>query len=534
MTQSIPELDAVVIGAGMSGMYQLHRLRELGLRARVYEAGSGVGGTWYWNRYPGARFDSESYTYAYTFSPEILAEWEWAEHFAPQPETLRYLEFVAERLGLKPDIQFNTRITRAVYEETTGRWTVEGENGALARARFLITAVGVLSAPYIPEIPGRDRFQGECWHTAHWPKHEVPLAGQRVGVIGTGATGVQLITELARHAGQLTVFQRTPTWALPMGNRQIEGHEQGALKARYPAMFERCRSSFAGFIHDFDPRPSMSLTAEEREAHFEALWQTPGFRFWLGNFADVMTDPLANAALTEFVRRKLTERIGNAELAKRLLPSDHGFGTRRVPLESGYFEVYHQPNVELVDLREDPLKEITPRGVATRDAEYPLDMLVFATGFDAVTGAFDRIDIRGREGKRLKDKWAEGPMTYLGMQSSGFPNLFTIIGPNNAGNFCNVPRCIEQNVDWITDCIAHLRATGRHQIEATVDAERGWAEEVEALARQSLVNQTDSWITGTNIPGKQRRFLPYAGGLPAFRARCNEVAKAGYPGFVLG
>ncbi|MGE0336608.1 MAG: flavin-containing monooxygenase, partial [Gammaproteobacteria bacterium] len=516
--------DAIIIGAGMSGMYQLHRLRELGLSARIYEAGSGVGGTWYWNRYPGARFDSESYTYAFSFSPEILAEWNWREHFAAQPETLRYLEFVADRLDLRRDIQFNARVTQARYDEAANQWEITTAGGDTARGRYLITAIGVLSAPYTPDIPGRESFRGGCWHTAHWPKEPVALAGRRIGVIGTGATGVQLITELAKTAGRLTVFQRTPTFAVPMRNQPITDAEQGALKAQYAAMFERCRETFGGFVHDFDPRSALSLSPEEREAHYEALWQTPRFRFWLANFADIMSDRAANDTITDFVRRKIRARIRDPQIADRLIPTDHGFGTRRVPLESGYFEVYNQPNVELVDLRENPLERITPDGVRTRDAEYPLDILVFATGFDAVTGAFKHIDIRGRDGRSLQEKWAEGPLTYLGLQCHGFPNLFTIIGPNNAGNFCNVPRCIEQNVDWVTDCLRYLRDHHHRTIEPTPDAEHGWRAHVEEVGRQSLVYHTDSWITGANIPGKKRTFLPYAGGLPAYRARCDEVA----------
>ncbi len=532
-TTPVESFDAIIIGAGISGLYQLYRLRELGLTVRVYEAGTGVGGTWYWNRYPGARFDSESYTYGYSFSQALLEEWAWVEHFAAQPETLRYLEFVADKFDLRRDIHFNSRIASAIYQEGPRCWEITTETGERARANFLITAVGVLSAPYTPDIPGLDDFNGRCWHTANWPHVPVDLSDKRVGVIGTGATAVQLITEVAKNVGHLTVFQRTPNYCVPLNNSPIRPEEQGDLKARYGEMFEKCRKSYGAFIHDFDPRSVFDVSPEARETIFETLWHEPGFGFWLGNFHDIMTDEKANATIAEFVRKKILERVKDPKIAEMLTPRDHCFGTKRVPLESGYYEAYNQPNVRLVDLREAPIERITSEGIKTQDAEYAFDVLIFATGFDAVTGALTRIDIRGEGGQRLKDKWRDGPRTYLGLQVAGFPNLFTVVGPHNAANFCNVPRCIEQNVEWVTDCIRYLRDHHLQLIRATDEAEEHWRQHCEEVVSNTLFTTADSWFMGANIPGKKRTFLAYGGGLPRYRAKCDEVAAQGYAGFVL-
>ena len=532
-TKAIAVFDAIIIGAGICGMYQLHRLRELGLTVRVFEAGSGVGGTWYWNRYPGARFDSESYTYGYSFSERLMDEWDWSEHFSAQAETLRYLEFVADKFDLRKDIQFNARVASAVYDETANRWTVTTQSGDQACAKYLITAVGVLSAPYTPAIAGRDDFQGESWHTAHWPHHPVELRDKRVGVIGAGATAVQLITEVAKNVGQLTVFQRTANYCIPLNNRPIAPHEQAALKARYADMFARCRETFAAFIHDFDTRSAFDVSDEEREAIYEQLWKEPGFGFWLGNFYDIMTDERANETIAEFVRRKIRERVKDPVLAEKLTPRDHCFGTKRVPLESGYYEAYNRPNVELVDLKATPIECITSTGIKTTEHDYPFDVIIFATGFDAVTGALTRMDIRGEGGIALKDKWQDGPRTYLGLQVAGFPNLFTVVGAHNAANFCNVPRCGEQNVEWVTDCIRHMQDKKFERISATIEAEEAWRDHCEQVVSHTLFLKTDSWFVGANIPGKKRVFLGYGGGLPRYREKCDEVAAAGYQGFIL-
>jgi cation diffusion facilitator CzcD-associated flavoprotein CzcO len=522
----IDTYDVVVIGAGISGMYALIRLRALGFRARVFEAGSDVGGTWYWNRYPGARFDSESYSYAFSFDPELLEEWNWSEHFAAQPETHRYLRRVAEKYDLRRDIEFNTRIAAAEFQESDSTWIVTTEAGRQVRSRFVLTAIGILSAPYFPPIPGRDRFKGRSWHTSHWPKEPVDLGDQRVAVIGTGATAVQLITEIAKNVGQLTVFQRTANYTKPLRNQPIRDEEQRALKDRYPEIFGRCKQTFGAFIHDIDPRSIFELEPEAQRQHLERLWNEPGFGFWLGNFMDTFTDRKACEIVSAFVREKIRERVKDPAVADKLVPTDHPFGTKRVPLESGYYEAFNR-----VDIKKHPIQRITETGLETSERSYDVDIIVYATGFDAVTGAFGRITIRGRNGELLKDKWAEGPQTLLGLQIAGFPNLFTIVGPHNSAAFCNIPRCIEQNVDWVCSAIAHLRTVRRNSIEATLEAESEWTAHVNEQVGQMLIGQTDSWFMGSNIPGKKRGFLAYFGGAPAYRLRCAQSVANGYEGF---
>lgn len=532
-TRPAAYFDAIIIGAGICGMYQLLRLRELKLSVRVFEAGTGVGGTWYWNRYPGARFDSESYTYGYSFSEQLMGAWDWSEHFSAQPETLRYLNFAADKFDLKKDIRFNARVESAHYDTTRNVWQVTTEQGEQAEARYLITAVGVLSAPYTPNIPGMEDFQGESWHTARWPHQPVDLSNKRVGVIGSGATAVQLITEVAKNVGHLTVFQRTANYCIPLNNSAIAPEQQTALKARYGEMLARCRETYAAFIHDFDTRSAFDVSEAERQAIYENLWQEPGFGFWLGNFYDIMTDERANETIAEFVRKKIRERVQDPATAEKLTPRDHCFGTKRVPLESGYYESYNQANVELVSLRDTPIERITAKGIKTKAREYEFDLIVFATGFDAVTGALTRIDMRGEHNLALKDKWQDGPRTYLGLQIAGFPNLFTVVGAHNAANFCNVPRCGEQNVEWVTDCIRHMQERGLQRIAATVDAEEAWRDHCEEVVAHTLFLNTDSWFMGANIPGKKRMFLGYGGGLPCYREKCADVAARGYEGFLL-
>ncbi len=532
-TQTAGQFDAIVIGAGVAGLYQLYRLRELGLSVRVYETGTGVGGTWYWNRYPGARFDSESYTYGYSFSEELLQEWDWSEHFAGQPETERYLNHVADKFDLRRDIRFRTRVTAASYDETTHCWQVWTDTGERAQARFLITAIGVLSAPYTPDFAGRESFTGLSFHTGQWPKEPLDFSDKRVCVIGTGATAVQLITEVAKNVGQLTVFQRTPNYCAPLRNGPIDPETQQQIKASYPEIFKRCRETFASFLHDFDTRSALEVSEEERLARYEELWAQPGFAKWFGNFGDTMSDLKANATMTEFVRNKIRERVDDPVVAEKLVPKDHPWGTKRVPLESGYYEAYNRDNVVLVDLNETPIECITPTGIKTSDAEYECDVIVYATGFDAVTGAFNKIDIRGVGGRTLKDKWADGPRTYLGLQSAGFPNLFTVVGPHNGATFCNIPRCIEQNVEWVTGCLRYMREHDYAQIVATPEAEDDWTAHVDEVAQGTILLDTPSWFVGANIPGKKRTFLMYAGGSPAYRKKCDEVAAEGYDGFVL-
>ena len=528
-TETAMDFDAVVIGAGVSGLYQLYRLRELGLRVRVFEAGTGVGGTWYWNRYPGARFDSESWTYGYSFSQELLEEWDWEEHFAPQPETERYLNYVADKFDLRRDIQFNSRVAAAHYEEDTRSWDVILEDGRRSTTRLLITAIGVLSAATLPTLPGVATFQGQSCHTHYWPKEPVRFEGKRVAVIGTGATGVQTITEVAKTAGHLTVFQRTPQWCAPLHNAKISKEEMNQIRANYPEIFARCQETYGCFIHATDPRATSEVTPEEREAFWEKLYGEPGFGIWMGNFRDILVDREANQLISDFLARKIRQRVKDPAVAEKLIPKNHGFGTRRVPLESGYFEVYNQPNVTLVDINETPIERITPTGIKTSDAEYAFDIIIYATGFDAITGAFDRIDLRGVDGVSLKAKCKDGPQTFLGILVDGFPNMLMVMGPHaGLGNF---PRAAEYSADWVTGLIRFARDRGLTRIEATAAGAKAWTDHVIAASEGLLFTEVDSWMTGINrnVEGKQvRRIMRYSGGHPAFRERCEAVVADGY------
>ncbi|UPY38039.1 NAD(P)/FAD-dependent oxidoreductase [Sediminicoccus sp. KRV36] len=521
------DFDAIIIGAGMSGMYQLIRLRELGLRVRVFEAGTGVGGTWYWNRYPGARFDSESYSYGFSFDPELLQEWSWSEHFAPQPETLRYLERVAGKYDLHRDIQFNAEVKSA--HRTGDAWRVTLADGSTHQARFLITAIGPLSAHTLPRIEGIESFPGPSFHTARWPKDGIDFKGKRVAVIGTGATGVQTIQEVAKTAGHLTVFQRTPNWCAPLHNRPITEAEQRRIKADYPQMFRRCAETFACFIHTADPRGTFEVTKAEREAFYEELYALPGFGIWVGNFRDSYTDPAANAEISDFIARKIRARVKDPRIAEMLIPKNHGFGTRRVPMETRYYEVYNQPNVELVDSKATPITRITPTGLSTTERDFAFDIIIYATGFDGLTGAFDRIDIRGRDGLPLRQAWAEGARTLVGMLAEGFPNMFMLLGPHTA--LGNIPRSIEYNVEWVTALLRHMQAHHLTEAEARPEAVAEWMAHVMECSIGLLSNEVDSWFTGVNknVEGRQTRVVArYSGSAPAYRARCDEVAAGGY------
>ena len=467
LDEGVEQLDVIIIGAGVTGLYQLYRLRQLGLSVRVFEDGAGVGGTWYWNRYPGARFDSESYTYGYSFSKELLQEWDWKEHFPGQPENERYLNYVADKFDLRGDIQLNTRVASAVYDEGENHWQVQTEDGHRARSQFLITAVGVLSAHYVPDFAGLDSFKGDWCHTGRWPKEGMDLTGKRVGVIGTGATGVQLIPEIIKEVAHLTVFQRTANYCVPLRNRAIDPETQRKIKASYPEIFKQCRETPGGHRYKFDPRSAREVPPEEQLAQHERLWAEHGFNKWLSNFHDVMVPGEPNEDYAEFVRNKIRERVKDPVVAENLVPKDHPFGSKRIPCESGYYEVYNQDNVLLADVREAPIESITPKGVKTSDAEYELDVIIFATGYDAVTGSLTRMGIRGEGGQTLKDKFAEGPRTYMGIQSAGFPNLFTI----NAGGAGNFTRGAEPLVEWVSDCIGYVREHQFTRIAATPQAE---------------------------------------------------------------
>ncbi|HKV00396.1 MAG TPA: NAD(P)/FAD-dependent oxidoreductase [Vineibacter sp.] len=534
-TGSALDYDAIIIGAGMSGLYQLYRLRELGLKVRVFETGTGVGGTWYWNRYPGARFDSESYSYGYSFSQELLDEWNWTEHFSPQPETLRYLNFVADKFDLRRDIQFKSRVTSAHYQDATRTWAVTVEDGSRYHTRFLITAIGLLSAPTMPRMAGVDTFKGQSFHTARWPHEPVSFEGKRVAVIGTGATGVQTIQEVAKTAGHLTIFQRTPNWCAPLHNSKIDTQEMAKIRADYPDIFRRCQETFACFLHTPDPRGTFEVTPEEREAVFEKLYAARGFGIWQGNFRDILVDRKANAVISDFVARKIRQRVKDQAVAEKLIPKNHGFGTRRVPLETRYYEVYNQPNVKLVDINETPIERVTPDGIKTSDAEYAFDIIIYATGFDAITGAYDRIDLRGVGGQRLKDAWKEGPQTYLGVLVEGFPNMMMLMGPHTA--LGNIPRSIEYNVEWVTGLVRYARDHGLTRLEATPEGVASWTDHVRALGVGLLSNEINSWMTGinSNVEGKQTRIVArYSGSAPAYRERCDEAAAGGYPELKLG
>ncbi|MGY2986749.1 flavin-containing monooxygenase [Bradyrhizobium sp. USDA 4508] len=529
------DYDVIIIGAGLSGMYQLHRLRELGLSARVFEAGTGVGGTWYWNRYPGARFDSESYSYGYSFSKELLEEWEWSEHFAGQPETLRYCNYVADKFDLRRDIQFESRVASAIYQDDTRSWQVTLESGAQHSCRFLITAIGPLSTPTLPRIEGRDDFRGQSFHTARWPKEKVDFTGKRVAVIGTGATGIQTIQTIAGEVGHLTVFQRTANWAAPLHNGKIDAETQARIKAGYPEIFARCKETFACFVHTPDPRGAFEVSEAEREAFYEKLYGERGFGIWQGNFKDILIDRAANATISDFVARKIRERVKNQAVAEMLIPKNHGFGTRRLPLETFYYEVYNRDNVELVDIKETPIERITPEGIRTTDKDYAFDIIIYATGFDAITGSFDKIDFRGAHGARLKEKWTHGPETYLGLMVDGFPNMMMLMGPHTA--LGNIPRSIEYSVDWVTGLIRFAQERGLTFLDATPEGTADWTEHVKALGVGLLSNEVDSWMTGINrnVEGKQTRIVArYSGSAPAYRARCDEVAAKGYEELRLG
>jgi cation diffusion facilitator CzcD-associated flavoprotein CzcO len=485
---------------------------------------------WHWNRYPGARVDSESYTYGFSFSEELLGEWEWRELFASQAEIADYLQYVVKRFDLRRHMRFDSRVTAARYDEPSSRWQVETATGERVTARYLIAASGSLTVPQLPDYPGIDDFTGVSCHAARWPAAGVELAGRRVGVIGTGATGVQLIQTIAGEVRELTVFQRTPTYCIPQRNRLLTDDERRRIRRELADILAACHESYGGFVHTFDPRSGLSVSAAAREAKFEELWQKPGFAFWFGNFGDLMMNAEVNAYASDFVRRKIRARVRDPEVARKLMP-DHPFGSKRVPLENGYYEVYNRSNVRLVDLRETPIVRITPAGIRTAREEYPLDVIIYATGFDAGTGALTRIDLRGRGGLPLAGKWREGPETFLGLLVNGFPNLFIVNGPHNAAALCNAGRCIEQNVDWIARCIAYMRLRNLTRVEPTTAAEQQWTAHVYETADASVLREmTDSWFFGANTPGKPRRATIYAAGAREYREHCEDVAREGYPG----
>jgi cation diffusion facilitator CzcD-associated flavoprotein CzcO len=528
------EVDAVVIGAGFAGMYMNYRLRDqMGLDVQVFEAGDNVGGTWYWNRYPGARCDSESYIYCYSFDKDLMQDWEWSGKYPEQPEILRYLNHVADRFDIRRNIKFETRVTAASWDDAAARWTVTTDQGDEVTARYLVTAVGCLSSGQVPNIPGLESFQGEWYHTGAWPHDGVDFTGKRVGVIGTGSSGVQSIPVIAQQAGHLTVFQRTPQYTIPARHGTVDKGFLDEVKTRYDEIYEQCRWSLGGQPYTLLDRSALSVSDEEREAIYEAGWQEGGFKFVLSTFNDISADRRANDTASEFIRNKIRSIVRDPDVAEKLVPRDHPFTSKRALIDTNYFDTYNRDNVTLVDIRHAPIQEITPTGIRTEDGDYELDIIVFATGFDAMTGTFNKMDIEGRDGQKLKDKWAAGPQTYLGVSTAGFPNLFMITGPGSPSVLSNMPVSIEQHVEWISDAIAHLRSNGLDVMEADAAAEVDWVAHVNELASQTMFMLADSWYLGANIPGKPRVFMPYPGGVGPYRQKCNEVAEAGYEGFAL-
>jgi cyclohexanone monooxygenase len=529
---SVDVVDVVVVGAGFSGMYALYRLRELGLSVRVFETGDGVGGTWYWNRYPGARVDVPSVFYSYSFSPELQQEWSWPETYSAQPELLRYAEAVADRFDLRRDIAFETTVVRATFDEAVARWIVETDRGDQVSARYLVSATGCLSATNVPDFTGIESFEGEWYHTSRWPKEGVDLAGKRVGVIGTGSSGIQAIPVIAEEAAHLFVFQRTPNYSFPSATKPMDPEFEREWKAHYDEHRAKDRVSYGGQYVEPPNRSALDVSDEERTERYEASWELGAFGV-LASFTDLRTNLEANDTLAEFVRRQIRQIVRDPEVAERLCPNDHPVGTKRPCLDVGYYETYNRDNVTLVDVRADPIVEITPDGLRTNLASYDLDVIVFATGFDAMTGPLLRMGITGRRGLTLAEKWHAGARTYLGLATSGFPNLFMITGPGSPSVLASMITVIEQHVEWIVDAIAYLDDQSVDAIEPTPEAEEAWVNHVNAVADATLFRLANSWYMGANIPGKPRVFLPYAGGLGSYRAKCDQVAANGYEGFAL-
>ena len=529
----IEELDALVIGAGVAGLYQLHQLREEGLKVRAYDNASGPGGTWFWNRYPGAKFDSESYIYQYLFDEDLYRGWTWSCRFPGQPEIERWLNYVCDRLDLRRDIRFDTTVTSAHWSEERRRWRVTMDTGEVVDARFLVTCCGMLSAPLEKVFEGQETFKGEIFHTSRWPRGGVDLAGKRVGVVGIGATGIQVIQTIADTVGHLTVFVRTPQYVLPMKNPAFD--EKGEVyKKRFEELREVLPRTFTGFEYDFGPSWA-ELTPEGRRARLEDIHADGSLKLWLASFAEIFFYEDISEEVSAFVREKMRERLVDERLCDLLIPKDYGFGTHRVPLEMGYLEVYRRPNVTAVNCRETPIARIVPEGVEMADGTvHTLDVIILATGFDAGTGALTRIDIRGRGGRSVKEDWGRDIRTTMGLQIHGYPNLFTTAVPlAPSAALCNMTTCLQQQTEWITDCIRYMRANGKEVCEPTAEAEEAWVAHHDATANATLISKTDSWYLGSNIPGKPRRVLSYTGGVGTYRQKCADVAEAGYTGFAM-
>jgi acetone monooxygenase (methyl acetate-forming) len=527
-------LDVAIIGAGVAGLYQLHQLREMGLTVRAYDAASDVGGTWYWNRYPGARFDSEAYIYQYLFSEELYKGWSWSERFPGQPEVERWMHYIADTLDLRKDIQLDTRIVSATFNEETRRWTLRTEDGETIDAQFVVACCGMLSAPLSEMFPGQSSFKGRIFHTARWPHDNVELEGKRVGVIGIGATGIQVIQTIADKVASLTVFVRTPQYVLPMKNPKFGEAEVKAYKDRFEELKNTLPHTFTGFEYGFE-HSWAELTPERRREVLEDIYNNGSLKLWLASFAEIFFDPQVSEEVSEFVREKMRARLQDPELIDLLVPKDYGFGTHRVPLETNYLEVYRRPNVKAVSVKDNPIAEIVPDGVRLADGTlHELDVIILATGFDAGSGAFTRIDIRGRGGRSLKEDWSKDIRTAYGMQVHGYPNLFMTGAPlAPSAALCNMTTCLQQQTEWIADCIRFIRARNVAAIEPTAELEESWIRHHDETANATLISKTNSWYVGSNVPGKPRRVLSYTGGVGAYRQKCSEVAQNGYAGFAM-
>jgi len=523
--------DAVVVGAGFAGMYMLHRLRGMGLRARVYEAGGGVGGTWYWNRYPGARCDILSMQYSYSFSEELDQEWSWSEKYSPQPEILDYANHVADRFDLRGDIQFDTRVTAAAFDEEAKCWCIETDQGDRVSAQFCIMAVGCLSSANMPDFEGSKDFHGPVYHTGHWPHEGVDFTGLRVGVVGTGSSAIQSIPIIAEQAAELTVFQRTPNFSVPAWNAKLDPQDEKEIKAGYPELRQKMRARPTGFYFEFNGESALEATAAERASQYETFWERGGLPF-LGAYGDLLFEKDANDTIAEFGRQKIRDVVDDPSTADLLCPADI-FGGKRLCVDSGYFQTYNLPHVSLVDISERPIERLNKEGIVANGSEYPVDAIVCATGFAAMTGSFDDIKITGRNGLPLTEKWRAGPRTYLGLSSAGFPNMFMITGPGSPSVLASMIQAIEQHVDWMADCIGHMRDIGAQTIEAEVKYEDDWVDHVNEVAKVSLRSTSSSWYLGANVPGRPRVFMPYIGGFPIYVDKCNQVMTKGFEGFSL-
>jgi cyclohexanone monooxygenase len=523
-------IEALVIGAGFAGLYLLHKLRGLGIPAMALEAGDGVGGTWYWNRYPGARCDVESMQYSFGFSEELQQAWNWSERFAAQPEILRYANHVADRLDLRRDISFKTRAVAAAWDAAAARWLVETDTGRRISARHLILATGCLSAARLPDIPGIADFAGRIYHTGQWPHEGADFTGQRVAVIGTGSSAIQAIPVIAQQAAQLTVFQRTPNFSIPSRNGPMTEDYAESWKRDYPAKRAAARRMRTGILYNLSQTPAMSVSEAERRAEYERRWAAGGTAF-MAAFSDLLTNREANDTAADFVREKIRGLVHDPEVAEILLPRNHPIGTKRICVDTAYYETFNLPHVKLVDVRNHPITRITPEGVEAGGAAHAVDSIVFATGFDAMTGTILAIDIRGRDGVAMREAWADGPRTHLGLMVAGFPNLFLITGPGSPSVLSNMIVSIEQHVDWVCDALAHLGRQGQGVMETTLKAQEDWVAHVNEVAHRTLYPQANSWYMGANIPGKPQLFMPYVGGVGTYRQICDDIAAQGYPGF---